>query len=133
MTRLRPFVSIGSVVCSAIMLTAHAAAQVALPQAKPVDGATLFKRQCATCHATTTADPPRQGPELAGIVGRKAGSVAGFKYSPGFANADFAWSTEKLDAWLSNPQAVIPGAIMPYRQANADARAAIITFLKELH
>jgi cytochrome c len=39
----------------------------------------------------------------------------------------------RLDAWLTNPQAVIPGAIMTYRQANAEARAAIITYLKGLN
>lgn len=133
MIRPRYFVPLASVAFSAVLLATSAIAQIALPAAKPMDGATLFKRQCATCHATSAAEPPRQGPELAGIVRRKAGSVSGFKYSPGFAKADFSWTDDKLDAWLSNPQAVIPGAIMPYRQANAEARAAIITFLKELH
>ncbi|RIK99630.1 MAG: cytochrome C [Proteobacteria bacterium] len=108
-------------------------AQIAVPDARPVDGATLFKQQCAACHATGKNDAPRQGPELANIVGRRAGSVAGFKYSAGFAKADFVWSDDKLDAWLANPQAVIPGAIMVYRQANAATRAALIAYLKELH
>ncbi len=39
----------------------------------------------------------------------------------------------KLDAWLTNPQAVIPGAIMAYRQAKAETRAAIIAYLKGLN
>ena len=39
----------------------------------------------------------------------------------------------RLDAWLTNPQAVVPGAIMPYRQANAETRAVIISYLKGLN
>jgi cytochrome c2 len=42
-------------------------------------------------------------------------------------------AASELDAWLTNPQAVIPGAIMTYRQANAEARAAIISYLKGLN
>ncbi|BAF86958.1 cytochrome c [Azorhizobium caulinodans ORS 571] len=109
-----------------------ALAQMALPTQAPLTGAELFKRQCGTCHTTNAADQPRQGPTLAGVFGRKAGSVEGFRYSPGFAKADFSWDEAHLDAWLTNPQAVIPGAIMPYRQPKPDLRAALIGYLKEL-
>lgn len=108
-------------------------AQMDIPSPAKPTGAEFFKRQCATCHTTNSADVQRQGPTLAGISGRKAGTVAGFNYSPALAKADFAWTDDKLDAWLINPQAVVPGAIMPYRQAAADIRAAIIGYLKELH
>ena len=110
----------------------RAEAQLALPAAKPVDGASLLKQQCATCHATNLSDPPRQGPNLVGVVGRPAGKAEGFHYSPAFAQASFAWDEERLDAWLTDPQAVIPGAIMPYRQPKADMRRALIVYLKEL-
>ncbi len=105
----------------------------ALPAAKPPDGASLFKQQCATCHTTSLTGAQRQGPPLVKVVGRQAGTFEGFHYSPGFAKADFAWDDGKLDAWLANPQAVIPGAIMAYRQAKPEVRAAIITYLKELN
>jgi len=98
-----------------------------------LDGAALFRQQCATCHTLSASDPPRQGPTLAGVYGRKPGSVAGFHYSPGYAKADFVWDDTHLDAYLTNPQAVIPGSIMPYRQARAPVRQAIIAFLKEQH
>ena len=49
------------------------------------------------------------------------------------AKADFAWDEARLDAWLTNPQAVLPGVVMPYRQAKADTRAAIIAYLKGLN
>jgi cytochrome c len=104
-----------------------------LPEAKRPDGAALFKRQCATCHSTNLSDAPRQGPTLVRIVGRQAGKVEGFHYSPGLAQAGFSWDESRLDAWLTDPQAVIPGAIMTYRQTRADTRAAIITYLKGLN
>ncbi|MGC2778599.1 MAG: c-type cytochrome [Bradyrhizobium sp.] len=104
---------------------------MALPAPKPVDGATLFKQQCGVCHTLSTAEPTRQGPPLAKVVGRRAGAVEGFRYSAGFAKADFAWDDARLDAWLTNPQELIPGAVMAYRQAKPDVRAAIITYLKD--
>ena len=64
---------------------------------------------------------------------RQAGKVEGFHYSQLLANADFVWDDARLDAWLTNPQAVIPGAIMTYRQAKPETRAAIIAYLKELN
>lgn len=110
----------------------QAGAQVAMPAAKPPSGEELFKRQCSTCHTVNAADPQRQGPTLAGVFGRKAGTVSGFHYSPGFAKADWSWDEAHLDPWLTNPQAVIPGAIMPYKQAKAEVRTAIIGYLKDL-
>jgi cytochrome c len=118
---------------SAIATADAASAQMSLPAAKPPDGAALFKQQCATCHATNLSDAPRQGPPLAKIVGRQAGKLEGFHYSAGLAQAGFSWDESRLDAWLTNPQAVVPGAIMPYRQANAETRAVIISYLKGLN
>ncbi len=113
----------------ALLVAQIAGAQMPLPAAKPPDGATLFKEQCATCHTTNLSDAARQGPSLFRIVGRQAGKVDGFHYSAGFAKAEFVWD----DAWLANPQAIIPDAIMAYRQPNAETRAAIIAYLKELN
>jgi cytochrome c len=119
--------------CSAIAAVDTAPAQLPLPAAKSPDGAALFKQQCAACHTTSLSDPPRQGPPLLHVVGRQAGKLEGFQYSPALAQAGFAWDEARLDAWLSDPQSVIPGAIMPYRQAKAETRAAIIAYLKELN
>jgi cytochrome c len=119
--------------CSAISAFSAASAQMPLPAAKPPDGAALFKQQCGTCHTTDPSEPIRQGPPLDKVVGRQAGKVEGFHYSPAFAKADFVWDETRLDAWLSDPQAVIPGAVMAYRQARPETRAAIIAYLKELN
>jgi cytochrome c len=118
--------------CGAMLFACSAMAQMALPPPKPADGATLFKQQCGTCHTTSLTEPIRQGPPLNGIAGRRAGTIENFHYSPGFAKTDFTWDDARLDAWLTNPQGVIPGAVMAYRQAKPEVRTAIIAYLKEL-
>lgn len=91
-----------------------------------------FKKSCGTCHAVDPAAAARQGPNLFGAVDRRAGSVAGFKYSPAFvAGKDgIVWDVATLDRWIADPQSVIPGAIMPYKQADEAKRRLIIEFLK---
>ncbi len=132
MARLRALQAIGLGCCSAITLVTTAAAQMPLPAAKPPDGSTLFKQQCATCHTTNLTDAARQGPSLFKVIGRKVGTAEGFHYSAGFAKADFVWDEARLDAWLTNPQAMIPGAVMSYRQSRPEIRAGVIAYLKEL-
>jgi cytochrome c len=109
-------------------------AQMTFPvqPAKP-DPATLFINQCGTCHSVRQGDGPRQGPNLFGVVGRRAGSLPGFKYSAGFAGADFVWDAPHLEVWLTNPQAMIKGTVMTYRQADPSVRQTIIDWLKEKH
>jgi cytochrome c len=132
MSTLRTLDAIGLGLLGAVLLVTMAYAQIPLPAAKPPDGAALFKQQCATCHTVNETDPVRQGPSLFKIVGRRAGSVEGFKYSAAFAKADFVWDDARLDAWTANPQEMIPGSVMAYRQARPEVRAAIIAYLKEL-
>jgi cytochrome c len=132
MTTLRILHVIALGLLGAVSLVTIAGAQMPLPTAKPPDGATLFKQQCATCHTSNESDPVRQGPSLFNAVGRRAGSMEGFKYSAGFAKADFVWDEARIDAWITNPQEMIPGSVMAYRQARPEVRAAIIAYLKEL-
>ena len=101
------------------------------PEPAALDGEKLFRQQCSSCHSVVLGEAGRQGPNLSGVFGRKPGSVEGFHYSGGYAKADFVWDEPHLDAYLTNPQAVIPGSIMPYRQAKAPVRAAIISYLQE--
>jgi cytochrome c len=129
----RAVLVIGLGFCSAMTSVATATGQTSLPATKPTDGAALFKQQCATCHTTSLSDPSRQGPPLVQLIGRPAGKVEGFRYSPGLAQAGFTWDEARLDAWLTNPQAVIPDAVMAYRQARPETRTAIIAYLKGLN
>jgi cytochrome c len=117
-----------------LVATAPARAQFPTPPpAAPPSPESLFRNQCGTCHTLSASEPLRQGPPLGGVFGRRAGGVPGFKYSPGFANAGFDWDTEHLNAWLTKPQAVIPGTVMAYSQANPTTRQRIIDWLKEQH
>ena len=86
--------------------------------------------QCRTCHVV---DPGmnRIGPSLANIVGRQAGSVAGFKYSEANANSGITWTEEKLNQFLEKPQRVIPKTRMIFAgMPDAQKRADMIAYLK---
>ncbi len=121
-----------TVLCIAVCSPARAQLASTPPNA-PATPEALFRSQCSLCHTLSAQEPLRQGPPLAGVVGRKPGSVPGFKYSPGFADVDFVWDAEHLNAWLTRPQVVVPGAMMIYRQPDPAIRHAIIDWLKEQH
>lgn len=114
-----------------VLLAMSARAQPG-PVSNAPDGSVLFRNQCGVCHVVDSAAPARQGPHLSGIVGRKPGSVAGYKYSAGYAQADFIWDPAHLDAYLTNPQEVIHGSTMAYKQAKPETRGAIIAYLESL-
>ena len=116
-----------SVLLAVLLMACPAYAQA--PDAPAPDGAALFTRQCGTCHSVVPGEV-RQGPNLHGVYGRKAGTLAGYKYSPGFADADWAWDDAHLDPYLTNPQSVIKGGVMGYRQRDPAIRAGIIAYLK---
>ena len=108
-----------------------ATAQFTIPEPAKPDGATLFARQCGTCHVVAAGAGPRQGPNLAGVFGRPAGTLPGFKYVGNFAAAAIVWDAATLDAYLTNPQALVKGSIMAYRQADPAVRQTIITWLQD--
>jgi len=90
---------------------------------------------CKVCHSFDKGAPSPIGPNLYGVVGRKIASLEGFNYSPALKGkaSEGDWTFEHLDLWLTNPQAVIPGVVMAYRQGKPETRAAIISYLKELN
>lgn len=96
----------------------------------PTAGEKLF-RQCRSCHAVEP-DKNRVGPSLHGVVGRPAGSAAGFPgYSDGLKGAGFVWDDTRLDAYLTNPKSVIPDSRMSFAGVpGAEERANLIAYLK---
>src|SRR5262245_30972277 len=68
-----------------------------------------FKKSCGTCHSVDPAAAPRQGPNLFGVIGRPAGTLEGFAYSPAFAagKGGLVWDATTLDRWITDPQAMI--------------------------
>ena len=70
------------------------------------------------------------GPSLAGIVGQKAGAVAGFeRYSKALPQSSAVWNEQTLTTWLTNPQAMIPGNSMSALVEDAQDRADIVAYL----
>ena len=67
---------------------------------------------CRACHSLEEDGGNRVGPNLYGIVGRKAGTRTGFTYSRAFSQADFVWTPQALDAWLADPARFLPGNLM---------------------
>jgi cytochrome c len=90
----------------------------------------LVFAQCRTCHVTEPG-VNKIGPSLAGIVGRPAGSVPGFNYSPANKNSGLTWTEEQMYVYLENPQRVVPKTKMIFAGLpDAQKRADVIAFLK---
>ena len=69
--------------------------------------------QCKVCHSLE-AGKNMVGPSLHGLVGRKAGSVPGFAYSPAMKNSNVTWNNDTLSKYLTDPKAFIPGDKMAF-------------------
>jgi cytochrome c len=100
----------------------------------PAHGKAVFTQQCGTCHSAARGGPNIVGPDLYGVVGRTAGTLKGFSYSPAMKAAGFSWSTEKLSAYVTAPASLLPGNHMPYaglkNPAQLDDLLAYLTSLK---
>jgi cytochrome c len=94
--------------------------------------------KCGICHQIGPNAQALVGPPLTGVVGRKAGSVAGFAYSPGMkklGDDGYVWTEEHIDSWIANPKALLPASTMALAFQgipDADERANIIAYLKTL-
>lgn len=115
------------ILSSAIMLTL---AGPALGDGDAERGARVF-RACAACHSL---EPDRNlsGPSLAGLWNRKAGSLSSFlRYSDALKRSGQIWNEKTLDAWLRDPQAMVPGNFMTFPGLkDGRARADLFSFLK---
>jgi cytochrome c len=102
------------------------------PQVAAIDanrGKELWEAKCIGCHSL---DANRVGPLHRGVFGRKAGTAAGYTYSPAVKNAGFAWDEARLDRWLAGPAKFLPGSRMGFSVADPDDRADIIAYLKSV-
>jgi nitrite reductase (NO-forming) len=91
-------------------------------------GRQVFKK-CQACHSL---EPGKTllGPSLAGIVGRKSAADANFNYSPALKQAALTWDAATLDAYLVDPQKLVPGNRMPFPGLKTDRdRKDVIAFL----
>jgi cytochrome c len=95
-------------------------------------GAKLFKGHCGTCHTLANDGSKKQGPNLFGVLTRKAGMQADYtKYSDGLKATGWQWTAEQLDLWLTDPKALVPTTYMSvYKQKDPEKRRLIIDYVK---
>ena len=96
-------------------------------------GMAVFVRQCALCHTSTKDGPNRYGPNLFGVIDRKAASVSAYTYSGAFKKtANWMWSAESIAAFIRAPGMMIPGTRMGVFQGVADKDLAdVIAYLAQ--
>jgi len=85
---------------------------------------------CGSCHTLVEGGQNLVGPNLHGIIGREAGSLASYEYSSTLEDASFAWTPELLEEWLANPKTFLPGNNMTFAGVRRPAdRHAVIAYL----
>lgn len=94
----------------------------------PIRGKAAFEKRCTGCHAM---DGDREGPRMAGVFGRKAGSVPGFDYSAGLKNSGLTWDEATLERWLKDPEVMVSDTKMDFLVPKAQERSDLIAYLKQ--
>ncbi len=115
---------------AALAMAAFSATASAQDAAK---GEAVFKR-CRACHAIGPGAQNKSGPQLTGIVGRKAAAVAGFDYSDAMkarAASGLVWTDQNLEAYLNAPDVFLPQGVMAFSGIkDAGQLKDLIAFLK---
>lgn len=126
-----------SAVAIAAALHAFAATQASaavVENCSPTIGQHVFETKCAMCHSVDKTKGTLVGPNLAGVVDRPVGKLAGFAYSSVLAQSTHTWNEKELDAFLKSPATAAPGTAMPFTGIRNDAdRASTICYLKQQH
>jgi cytochrome c2 len=88
--------------------------------------------ECVACHSTERGTNA-VGPTLFGVFDRKAGELADYRYSPALKRSGITWTAQTLDAFIADPQQVVPANRMPYAGLpDAGARADLIAYLQKV-
>jgi cytochrome c2 len=96
----------------------------------PAAGQHIFA-ECTGCHSATPGEN-KIGPSLAGVVGRKSGTVAGYSYSPGMKSANITWDDATLDKFLASPNGFVHGTKMFISVPSGTDRQNVIAYLDTL-
>ena len=93
----------------------------------PASEKELFEKRCGGCHSL---DRDKEGPQLHGVYGRKAGSVESFQYSDALKKSNVVWTEETLERWLIDTDKLVPDNDMIFHVEKPEERRAIIAYLK---
>jgi cytochrome c2 len=116
---------LGLLAAAPLLALALAAAETA-PAGDPVKGEEVYQDRCIFCHLQ---EGQGQGPNLHGVVGRKAASLPDFPYSQALVQSGLSWDTPTLDRFLQGPQDLVPGTAMPMTVPDPKERADLIAYL----
>jgi cytochrome c len=95
-------------------------------------GARVF-RACVACHTLKASDPPRAGPTLAGLFGRRIATAPGYDFSPALKQLDIVWTADTVSKLFEiGPMTYTPGTKMPEQKVGAEDRAALVKFLERV-
>jgi cytochrome c len=107
--------------------------QWSLQAAMRTAGRQLFNEHCASCHTPKRDSPVVLGPSLQGILGRPAGSVAGFPYSDALKKSGIVWSEDNLRKWIADAHQMVPNTLMPHASISDPAEQLyVVEYLKTL-
>jgi len=119
---------------AAAVVVACLAAGAAQADGNAAMGKAAFVRQCAICHTSEKGGDNRFGPNLFGIVGKKAASVPGYTYTNAFkSRANWEWTEDAIGGWMMFPSTMIPGTAMGVFQGIAEKdRDDLVAYLATL-
>ena len=122
-----------AILWAAVAATGLLGASAAVKAQDVENGGNVF-RLCRACHDVGPTAKNKVGPILNGIVGRKAGTIEGFNYSPAnrkAGDAGWVWTEEKMSEYLLNPRAAMPGNKMAFAGIKDELdRKDLIAYLK---
>ena len=96
-------------------------------------GKETFNTMCGVCHSVQETGGPNQGPNLLGVVGRKAASEPEFPmYSAALKDSKIKWNKKTLNKFLTNPMEMVPGTVMPMLIPDDKTRADVVGYLATL-
>jgi cytochrome c2 len=123
----RPALRANALIATAMLL---AIASPALAEGDAARGEKRFE-ECAACHKLA-AGANDVGPSLFGVLERKAADLSDFRYSPALRRSGIVWTPQTLDAFLADPQKLVPANRMPYAgMTDAADRADLIAYLQK--
>ena len=116
----------------AVLAAALALPSLAHAAGDATKGAALFKQRCAACHVSEAGATPMAGPNLFGVVKRKAASTSFANYSDALKASGLTWTPAEIDAFLTAPNKKVPGTRMVISVPAPADRADLVAYLSTL-